>query len=124
MLKDAKGLLVTPGQLQAGRQIRFTGLHQIVELEPVIKAYIREAIEVEKTGLTITRKTTADFAVPEEFQKKLDDMPALKAAFEALTPGRQRGYLFYFSGAKQAKTRETRVGKCIEKILGGKGLDD
>jgi uncharacterized protein YdeI (YjbR/CyaY-like superfamily) len=124
LLKDPKGILVTPGQLQAGRQIRFTGAREIVEMEPVVKAYIREAIEVEKSGLTVTKKATSDYEVPAEFQRKLDEVPGLKTAFEALTPGRQRGYLYYFAGAKQPKTRESRVEKYIEKIISGKGLDD
>jgi len=97
---------------------------EIVDLEHVIKAYIFEAIEVEKAGLKVVLKTTADFDVPAEFQSKLDHIPALKAAFDALTPGRQRGYLFYFSQAKQSKTREARVEKYIPQILNGKGLED
>lgn len=124
LLKDPAGLLVTPGQLQEGRQIRFTNSRSIADIEPTLKAYILEAVDVEKAGLTITKKTTADFAVPDEFQRKLEEMPDLKIAFEALTPGRQRAYLFYFSGAKQSKTREARVDKYIEKIISGKGLDD
>jgi uncharacterized protein YdeI (YjbR/CyaY-like superfamily) len=124
LLKDAKGILKSPGQTQAGRQMRFSSLSQISGMKPVLKAYIREAIEVEKAGLKVPMKKTSDFAVPQEFQDKLKKNPALKAAFEALTPGRQRGYLFYFSGAKQSKTREERVEKCAPKILKGKGLDD
>jgi len=124
LLKDPEGLLVTPGQLQEGRQIRFTNSRSIADIEPTLKAYILEAVDVAKAGLTITKKTTADFAVPDEFQRKLEEMPDLKIAFEALTPGRQRAYLFYFSGAKQSKTREARVDKYIEKIISGKGLDD
>jgi uncharacterized protein YdeI (YjbR/CyaY-like superfamily) len=125
LLKDADGILVQQTEnVQAGRQIRFTSVREIVQMEPVLKTYIREAIEVEKAGLKVNLKKTSDFKIPEEFQRKLDEMPALKAAFEALTPGRQRGYLFYFSSAKQAKTRESRVEKCRERILDGKGLDD
>jgi len=124
LLKDAKRILVQPGITQAGRQIRFTSLREIVKMETILKTYIKEAIEVEKSGLKVNKKTTADFDVPEEFQNKLDKIPALKAAFDALTPGRQRGYLFYFSGAKQSKTRESRVEKYIPQILKGKGLDD
>lgn len=125
LLNDAHGILIQQTEnVQVGRQVRFTNLDEIVELEPILKAYIFEAIEVEKAGLKVTLKTTADFAVPEEFQSKLDRIPALKTAFEALTPGRQRAYLFHFSQAKQSKTRETRVEKYIPKILGGKGLDD
>lgn len=124
LLTDPEHLLVTPGQLQSGRQIRFTGVDQIAALEPVLKAYIREAVEVEKAGLKVEKRQTTDFAVPEEFQSRLDGSPALKAAFAALTPGRQRAYLFHFSGAKQSKTRASRVEGCLEKILAGKGLDD
>lgn len=124
LLKDADRLLSTPGQTQAGRQIRFTDIHDIISLEPVLKAYIREAVDIENAGLTVKKKTTADYAVPDEFQRKLDEAPALKEAFAALTPGRQRAYLLYFSGAKQAKTREARVEKNIDRIIGGKGLDD
>jgi len=93
-------------------------------MEPTLKAYIHEAIEAEKSGLKVRHKTTAEFKVPEEFKEKLKEAPALKAAFDALTPGRQRGYLLYFSGAKQSKTRESRVEKCMPQILKGKGLDD
>jgi uncharacterized protein YdeI (YjbR/CyaY-like superfamily) len=124
LLKDAKGLLVAPGKMQSGRQIRFTNVGEIVGMEPTLKAYIREAIDAEKSGLKVKLKKTADYKVPEEFKKKLAEIPALKAAFGALTPGRQRGYLFHFSGAKQAKTRESRVEKCMPQILKGKGLDD
>ncbi len=123
LLKDPKGILVQQTEnVQGARQIRFTQVREIVE--PVLKAYIREAIEVEKAGLEVPYKKTSEFKVPEEFQNKLDGMPALKTAFKGLTPGRQRGYLLYFSGAKQAKTREARVEKCMGQILKGKGLDD
>jgi uncharacterized protein YdeI (YjbR/CyaY-like superfamily) len=125
LLNDAHGILIQQtNDVQAARQIRFTNLVEIVEMESVLKAYIYEAIEVEKAGLKVPLKTTADFAVPGEFQSKLNHIPALKAAFEALTPGRQRGYLFYFSQPKQSKTREARVEKCMPQILNGKGLDD
>jgi uncharacterized protein YdeI (YjbR/CyaY-like superfamily) len=124
LLKDAKRILVQPGIAQAGRQIRFTSLREIVEMESILKAYIKEAVEVEKSGLQVNLKKTAEYDVPEEFQTKLDKIPALKTAFNALTPGRQRGYLLYFSGAKQSKTRESRVEKCMPQILKGKGLDD
>ena len=124
LLKDAKGLLVAPGSMQSGRQIRFTTLREITQMEPTLKAYIREAIEAEKSGLKVKLKKTSDYKVPEEFKQKLDENPPLKAAFAALTPGRQRGYLFYFSGAKQSKTREARVEKYMPQILKGKGLDD
>ncbi len=125
LLKDAKGILIQQTEnVQATRQVRFTNLQQIVELEPVLKAYILEAIEVEKAGLEVKYKKPSEFKVAEEFQAKLDKMPALKKAFHALTPGRQRGYLLHFSGAKQSKTREARVEKCMPQILKGKGLDD
>ena len=110
--------------VQAARQIRFTNVREIVEMEPILKAYIYEAIEVEKAGLKVNFKKTSEFKIPEEFQKKLDETPALKKAFAALTPGRQRGYLFYFSQPKQSKTRESRVEKCKQQILNGKGLND
>jgi uncharacterized protein YdeI (YjbR/CyaY-like superfamily) len=124
LLKDTDGILVAPGKSQAGRQVRFTNLREILEVEPVLKAYIYEAIDVEKAGLKVKLKETSEFEIPEEFQAKLDEMPALKAAFEALTPGRQRAYLHYFSTAKQSKTRESRVEKHIPRILDGKGLID
>lgn len=124
LLKDPEGLLVAPGASQAGRQIRFTSTAEIDEMEPTIAAYLQEAIEVERAGLTVELKKTSDFAVPEEFQSKLDSDPALKSAFKSLTPGRQRAYLFYFSDAKQSKTRRSRVEKCLPRILEGKGLTD
>jgi uncharacterized protein YdeI (YjbR/CyaY-like superfamily) len=125
LLKDPKGILIQQtAQVQAARQIRFTSLGEIIKKESILKAYIREAVEVEKVGLKVTLKKTSEYPVPLEFQNKLDKIPALKAAFDALTPGRQRAYLFYFSAAKQAKTREARVKKCMPQILKGKGLDD
>src|SRR5207253_3495813 len=125
LLKDAKGILVQQTEnVQAARQIRFTNVREIVEMKPVLKAYIKEAIEVERAGLNVTYKKTSEFKVPEEFQNKLDATPALRTAFEALTPGRQRGYLLYFSGAKQSKTRVSRVEKWLPQILKGKGLND
>ncbi|MBW7571979.1 YdeI family protein [Caproiciproducens sp. AGMB10547] len=125
LLKDPNGILICQTEnVQEGRQIRFTGIQQILDMEPIIKEYIYEAIEVEKSGLKVVKKETADFTVAEEFQKKLDEIPALKIAFEALTPGRQRAYFFYFSQPKQSKTRESRVEKYMQKILEGKGLDD
>ena len=125
LLKDADGILVQQTEnVQAGRQIRFTSLREIAQMEPILKAYIREAIEVEKAGLKVKFKKTSDFTTPEEFQNKLDASPALKKAFDALTPGRQKGYLFYFSAPKQSKTRESRVEKCVQQILDGKGLND
>ncbi|HEX6923579.1 MAG TPA: YdeI family protein [Bacillales bacterium] len=125
LLKDPNGILIQQTEnVQAARQIRFTNVQEIVELEPVLKAYIYEAVEVEKAGLKVEHKKTEEYPIPEEFQKKLDESPALKEAFEALTPGRQRGYIFHFSGAKQSKTRERRVEKCIPLILDGMGLND
>jgi len=124
LLKDKSRILVTPGQHQAARQIRFTSLREIVEMEPVVKAYIREAIEVEKAGLKVKLKKTADFRVPDELQEKLDEIPALKTAFHALTPGRQRNYIYHFSQPKLSRTREARVEKCMPRIFSGKGLND
>jgi uncharacterized protein YdeI (YjbR/CyaY-like superfamily) len=125
LLKDADGILIQQTKnVQAGRQIRFTNVREIIQMEPILKAYIDEAIEVEKAGLKVKLKKTSDFSIPEEFQKELDAIPALKTAFDALTPGRQRAYLFHFSAAKQSKTREARVEKCMKQILKGKGLDD
>jgi uncharacterized protein YdeI (YjbR/CyaY-like superfamily) len=108
--------------VQAARQIRFTNVREIVEIESVLKAYIKEAKE--KAGLEVDYKKTSEFAVPEEFRNRLDESPALKKAFDALTPGRQRGCLLYFSAAKQSKTRKSRVAKCVQQILNGKGLND
>lgn len=125
LLSDAEGILVQQTEnVQSARQVRFTNMEEIEELVPTLKAYIYEAIEVEKAGLKVEFKKTEEFAMPEEFRYKLDRIPALKNAFEALTPGRQKGYLLYFSQAKQSKTREERVEKYIPKILDGKGLDD
>lgn len=125
LLNDPKGILVQQTKnVQAGRQIRFTDLRQIVALAAVLKAYIHEAIEVEKAGLKVAHKKTSDFEIAEEFQEKLDAIPALKTAFDALTPGRQRAYLLYFSSAKQSMTRESRVKKCMPQILKRKGLND
>jgi uncharacterized protein YdeI (YjbR/CyaY-like superfamily) len=125
LLKDANGILIQQTEnVQAARQIRFTNVREIARAEHVLKAYINEAIEVEKAGLKVKHKKTADFIIPEEFQIKLDEIPALKTAFKALTPGRQRAYLFYFSQPKQSKTRESRVEKSVQKILNGKGLND
>jgi uncharacterized protein YdeI (YjbR/CyaY-like superfamily) len=125
LLYDPQGILIQQTEnVQAARQIRFTNLREIVEMAPILKSYIYEAIEVEKAGLKVELKKTTEFKMVEEFQYKLDKIPALKAAFEALTPGRQRGYLLHFSSAKQAKTREARIEKYIPQILDGKGLDD
>lgn len=125
LLKDARGILVQQTEnVQAARQVRFTDVREIVEMEPVLKAYIQEAIAAEKAGLKVKLKTTSEFKMPDEFRKKLDAVPALKTAFKALTPGRQRGYLLYFSAAKQSETRAARVEKCAPQILKGKGLND
>jgi uncharacterized protein YdeI (YjbR/CyaY-like superfamily) len=125
LLKDAKHILIQQTEnSQSVRIIKFTSVQQIADLEPVLKAYIREAIEVEKTGLKVKLKTVSEFKVPEEFQSKLDELPALKKAFAALTPGRQRAYLLHFSGAKQSQTRAARVEKWVKHILKGKGIDD
>ncbi len=125
LLKDPKRILIKAGEnTQAARQIRFTGLEEIVGLEASLKAYVREAVEAEKAGLEVTFKKISDFKMPEELKNKLEEMPKLKAAFEGLTPGRQRGYYMHVAAPKQAKTRESRVEKCIPLILKGKGLND
>ena len=124
LLKDTHRILVAPGNTQAKRQIRFTSLQQILAMEAVLKAYIREAIEVEEAGLKVKLRKHSDYVIPQELQKRLDEIPALKAAFEALTPGRQRAYMFHISKPKQSKTRESTVEKCIPQILAGKGLND
>jgi uncharacterized protein YdeI (YjbR/CyaY-like superfamily) len=125
LLNDANGILIQQTKnVQAARQIRFTNVREIVKMRAILKSYIHEAIEVEKAGLKVNLKKTAEFKIPEEFQKKLDEVPALKAAFEALTPGRQRAYILYFSAPKQSKTRESRVEKCMDQILDGIGLND
>ncbi|MBA2941875.1 YdeI/OmpD-associated family protein [Paenibacillus sp. CGMCC 1.16610] len=125
LLKDAQGILIQQTEnVQAGRQIRFTHVREILAMEPILKAYINEAIEVENAGLEVSFKKHTEFTVAEEFQMKLDENPALKTAFEALTPGRQRNYLLHFSEPKQTKTRESRVEKNVPKILEGKGLND
>jgi uncharacterized protein YdeI (YjbR/CyaY-like superfamily) len=125
LLKDANDILIQQTEnVQAARQIRFTNVREIVKMKTILNAYIHEAIEVEKAGLKVNFKKTSEFNIPEEFQYKLDKTPALKTAFEALTPGRQRGYIFYFSQPKQSKTRESRVEKCMRQILNGKGLND
>ncbi len=125
LLDDAKNILVQQTEnVQSARQIRFTTIQEVVEMKSILKAYILEAIEVEKAGLEVPMKKTSEFKVAMEFQTKLDENPALQKAFDALTPGRQRGYLLHFSGAKQSKTRKRRVEKYIPKILDGKGLRD
>ena len=125
LLNDTNGILIQQTEnVQAARQVRFTNVREIVKMERIVKAYIYEAIEVEKAGLKAPLKKTKEFSIPEEFQNKLDKKLSLKTAFEALTPGRQRGYLLYFSSAKQSKTRESRIEKYIPQILKGKGLED
>ena len=125
LLKDTMGILIQQTQnVQSARQIRFTDVDEIVEMEPVLKAYVNEAIGVEKVGLKVNYKKTADFIIPAELQNKMEEIPALKTAFDALTPGRQRAYIFYFSQPKQSKTRTSRVEKYIPHILAGKGLND
>ena len=125
LLKDVKGILVQQTEnVQGARQIRFTSATEIVKLKPTIKAYIKQAIEVEKAGLKVALKKPSEFNMAEEFKNALDDMPELKTAFYKLTPGRQRGYLLHFSTAKQAKTREARIEKWVPQILKGKGLED
>ncbi len=125
LLKDTKGILIQQTEnVQAARQVRFTNAAEIVKMKRVLKSYIHEAIEVEEAGLKIPGRKTSEFAIPEEFQKKLDKTSALRTAFDALTPGRQRGYLLYFSAPKQSKTRESRVEKSMPQILKGKGLND
>ena len=125
LLQDPQGILIQQTEnVQAGRQVRFTSIHEIVELEPVLKAYVFEAVEVEKAGLEVSFKKHTEYTIPEELQQKFDEIPALKTAFEALTPGRQRGYMLHFSSPKQSKTRESRVEKYMQHILNGKGLDD
>jgi len=124
LLNDPQGILKKPGEnTQAARRIPFTHVREIAGLEPILKAFIQEAIEAEKAGLEVDFKKDPE-PVPEELQNKLDEIPALKAAFKALTPGRQRAYILYFSAPKQSKTRESRVEKCKPQILKGKGLND
>lgn len=125
LMADPEGILVIQTEnVQATRQIRFTNVREIVKMTRVLKSYVYEAIEVEKAGYQVEYKKTEEFNMPEEFQQQLDKKPALKKAFEALTPGRQRGYLLYFSAAKQSKTRISRIEKYIDHILDGKGLND
>ena len=125
LLNDPNGILIQQTKnVQSARQIRFTNVREIVKMEKVLKAYVYEAIEVERAGLKVKLKKTSEFKTPKEFQKRLDKSTVLKKAFDALTPGRQRAYIFYFSQAKQSKTREARVEKYIPQILNKKGLDD
>jgi uncharacterized protein YdeI (YjbR/CyaY-like superfamily) len=125
LLNDPNDILIQQTKnVQSARQIRFTNIGEIAKMERILKAYIYEAIEVERAGLKLKLKKTSDFKIPDEFQKKLNKMPALKKAFEALTPGRQRAYIFYFSQPKLSKTRESRVERYLKQILNGKGLND
>jgi len=125
LLKDSDGILIQQTEnVQAARQIRFTSVQEIIEMEPILKAYIFEAIEVEKAGLKVNFKKSTEFTMPEEFINKLEEVPGLQDAFDALTPGRQRAYLLYFSAPKQSKTRASRVEKCIPQIFNGKGLTE
>jgi uncharacterized protein YdeI (YjbR/CyaY-like superfamily) len=125
LMKDPVGILVQQTEnVQAGRQVRFTSVQEIAELEAVLKGYVQEAVEVETSGLKVDFKKTSEFKIPEEFQNVLDESPAVKAAFEALTPGRQRAYLLHFAAPKQSKTREARIEKAVPQILEGKGLMD
>jgi len=125
LLKDPKKILIQQTQnVQSARQIRFTNVEEIVKLKKSLKAYIKEAIEVEKAGLKVSFKKVTEYKVPEEFQSQLDENAKLKKAFDALTPGRQRAYLLYFAQAKQSKTREARIEKWIPQILKGKGLNE
>lgn len=125
LLHDTNGILIQQTEnVQSARQIRFTNAQEIVKMKTILKAYIFEAIEVEKAGLKVTLKKTSDYPIPDEFKNILNKIPALKKAFEALTPRRQRAYLFYFSQPKQSKTRESRIEKCMQQIIDGKGLND
>ena len=125
LLNDANGILIQQTKnVQAGRQVRFTNLQEIAEMEAILKAYIYEAIEVEKAGLKVDFKKATEFTIPKEFQNKLDEIPALKTAFDALTPGRRRAYILYFAAPKKSKSRASRVEKSMQQILNGKGLND
>jgi len=125
LLKDPHGLLIQQTRnVQAGRQIRFTNIEEIVKIETILKEYVHEAIEIEKSGLEVPFKKSTEFTVPDELQAKFAEIPALKTAFEALTPGRQRAYILHFSAPKQSKTRESRIEKLIPQIIDGKGLND
>ena len=125
LLQDANGILIQQTKnVQAARQIRFTSVREIVKMKPTLKTYIHEAVEVEKAGLKVNFKKPSEFVIPEEFKTKLDEITALKTAFAALTPGRQRAYILHFSAPKQSKTRESRVEKCMQRIFNGEGLND
>ena len=125
LLKDTKGVLIQQTEnVQSARQMRFTSLKEVDKMKATLKAYIFEAVEIEEAGLKVQLKKPAEFKMADEFKTRLAEKPALKKAFEALTPGRQKGYLLHFSSAKQAKTREARIEKSIPQIMDGKGLDD
>ena len=125
LLKDPKGILIQQTEnVQSARQMRFTNIQEILKSKSTIKAYIKEAVKIDKAGLKVELKKTTEYKIPVEFKTVLDDMPELKTAFQSLTPGRQRGYLLYFSTAKQSKTRENRIEKYLQQILDGKGLED
>ncbi len=125
LMKDANGVLIQQTEnVQSARQIRFTNIREIRELGTLLSDYVNEAIELEKAGLKVTFKKSTEFKIATEFQNKLDELPALKIAFDALTPGRQRAYLLHFSAPKQSKTRVSRVERCMQKIISGKGLND
>lgn len=125
LLKDPEGILTTPTEnSQSGRQLRFTTVAEIKKREKLLKTYLQEAVDLEKSGAKVAFKDVTEFDVPVELQEALDGSPALKKAFEALTPGRRKAYLLHFSGAKQSTTRRSRIEKCAPQILAGKGLDD
>ncbi len=125
LLNDSSGILIQQTKnVQSARQVRFTNIQEVVDREPTLKAYILEAIEADKAGLKVKLKKTSEFTIPEEFQDRLDAIPGLRTAFAALTPGRQRAYILHFSTPKQSKTRESRIEKCVQQILDGKGLND
>ena len=125
IMKDPKNILIRQTEnVQAARQIRFTGIDEIMRQEKTLKAYVKDAIALEQSGAKVEMKKTVEFSFPEELERKMDDIPALRTAFDRLTPGRQRAYLLHFSSAKQASTRESRIEKCAQRILDGKGLDD
>ena len=125
LLKDGRGILRKPGEdTQVSRVIRFTGMEEILKLEPVLKDYVHAAVEVEKSGAKVELKKITERKIPEELEKKFREMQGLKSAFEGLTPGRQRAYLIHFSSAKQSATRESRIEKCVARIMKGKGIDD
>ena len=125
LMKDPAGILIQQGKnSQSARQLRFTNVSEVEAQAANIKAYVLEAIEIEQAGLKVELKSADEFEVPEEFERQLNDMPALRTAFEALTPGRRRAYLMHFAGAKQSTTREARIAKCLPMIMEGKGLND